>query len=128
MALVILGIMVTGIVSGFIQTHRTAEWSANSLAAQSLAMQPIEQARAAKWDPYRSKPVDQLVALNFPNTTNVLDIPIAGTNILYATNRVEIFQVSNDPPLRRIYVECTWTFMNRAVFTNVVLTFRSPDQ
>jgi len=38
----ILGIMITGIVTGFTQSHRAAEWSGASLAAQSLAMQPIE--------------------------------------------------------------------------------------
>lgn len=128
MAMVILGIMVTGVVSGFIQTHRTAEWSSASLAAQSLAMQPIEQARAAKWDPYKSRPVDQLVASNFPTTNWVLDVPISGTNIVYATNRVTITQVSTDPPLKEIKVECTWSFFNRGMFTNIVLTYRAPDQ
>jgi prepilin-type N-terminal cleavage/methylation domain-containing protein len=128
MALVILGIMVTGIVSGFVQAHRSAEWSSTSLAAQSLAMQSIEQARAAKWDPNKATPVDQLVQTNFPTTNWVLDVPISGTNILYGTNVITISQVSIDPPLKEIKVECTWSFSNRGVFTNSVLTYRAPDQ
>src|SRR5512139_2712378 len=70
----ILGLMVTGIVAGFTQSHRMAGWSAYSLAAQSLAMQPIEQARAAKWDPTKAVPVDELVASNFPVRVFVLDV------------------------------------------------------
>jgi Tfp pilus assembly protein PilV len=127
-SMLVLGIMVTGVVAGFMQCHRTAEWSAYSLAAQSLAMQPIEQARAAKWDPTKAVPMDQLVSSNFPNRVLVLDVPISGTNIVFATNRVSIRTISADPPLREIAVECTWSFPNRGTFTNSVLTFRAPDQ
>jgi Tfp pilus assembly protein PilV len=127
-SMLILGIMVTGVVSGFMQCHKSAEWSAYSLAAQSLAMQPLEQARAAKWDPTRAVPLDQLVASNFPNRVLVLDVPISGTNSVLATNTVSIRTVSVDPPLREILVECTWTFPRRGTFTNRVLTFRAPDQ
>jgi len=128
-ALSILGIMVTGVVSGFIQSHRTAEWSSTSLAAQSFAMQAMEQARAAKWDPFAKVPVDELVATNFPGTTNVLDIPISGTNVTYATNRIWIRTASTTPPLKEIYVECTWRGgHNGRTYTNSVLTYRAPDQ
>jgi len=127
-SMLILGIMVTGMASGFMQCHRTAEWSAYSLAAQSLAMQPIEQARAAKWDPTRSIPMDQLVQANFTQRIFSLDVPISGTNIVFATNRTVIRTVSVSPPLREIAVECTWSFPKRGTFTNRVLTFRAPDQ
>jgi type II secretory pathway pseudopilin PulG len=127
-SMLVLGIMVTGVVSGFMQAQKTAEWSAYSLAAQSLAMQPLEQSRAAKWDPTRATPVDQLVSSNFPTRTLVLDVPISGTNNVLATNRVFIRDVLTNPPLREIVVECTWSFMNRGTFTNRVLTFRAPDQ
>jgi prepilin-type N-terminal cleavage/methylation domain-containing protein len=128
-AMLILGIMVAGVVSGFMQCHRTAEWSAYSLAAQSLAMQPIEQARAAKWDPYKAVPVDELVASNFPTTTHVLDVPLSKNGmVLLATNRVRISNVSVNPPLRAIHVECTWSFPRRGVFTNSMLVYRASDQ
>jgi hypothetical protein len=92
-----------------------------------MAMQPVEQSRAAIWDPYkRGGELDQLPTTNF-NTTNVLDIPVSGTNIAYATNRIVISKVSDDPPLKQIYVECTWK-LNGRLYTNSVLTFRAPDQ
>jgi prepilin-type N-terminal cleavage/methylation domain-containing protein len=127
-SMAILGLMVTGVVSGFIQSHRTAEWSAYSLAAQSLALQAMEQSRAAKWDPTKSPAADDLVASNFPTTINILDVPLSGTNIVYATNRISIRTVSTDPPLREVAVECTWKFPNRGLFTNSILTYRAPDQ
>ena len=127
-SMLLLGIMVTGVISGFIQTHRMAEWATYDQAAQSLAMQPIEQSRAAIWDPERAVPIDELVTNNFPMTTNVLDVPIAGTNVVYATNTIQIKTISTDPPLRMISVQCTWAFPNRGVFTNSVFTYRAPDQ
>jgi prepilin-type N-terminal cleavage/methylation domain-containing protein len=127
-AMAVLGIMVTGIVAGYTQAIRQAEWSAYSLAANPLAMQPIERARAAKWDQYATPQSCMIVASNFALETNILDIPISGTNIVYATNRTTITDISLSPPLKQISVECTWTFMNRGVFTNKVVTFRAPDQ
>ena len=128
MSMMVLGIMVTGIVAGYTQAIRQAEWSAYSLAANSLAMQPIERARAAKWDQYATPQTCMVVSANFPLETNILDIPISGTNIVYATNRTTITDISTSPPLKQISVECTWRFMNRGVFTNKVMTFRAPDQ
>lgn len=127
-SMMLLGIMVTGVVSGFIQTHRMSEWATYDLAAQSLAMQPIEQSRAARWDPSKAIPLDELVSTNFPTTTNILDVPIAGTNVVYATNQITIRTLSTDPPLKEISVQCTWRFFNQGVFTNTVFTYRAPDQ
>jgi len=127
-SMLLAGIIMGGIASGYLQAHRTSEWSAYSLAAQSLAMQPLEQARAAKWDPYAYPPVDHLVASNFPKTVNILDVPISGTNVVYATNRVVIRDLSTNPPLKQITVECTWRFHTRGVFTNTIMTCRTADQ
>lgn len=136
-SMMVTGVMVTGVVAGYTQCMRQAEWSAYSLAAQSLAMQPIEQARAAKWDPYASPPVDDITNSPWARyagttwtllATNILDIPISGTNIVYATNRTTVRAVSTTPPLKEISVETTWRFMNRGVFTNTVVSYRAPDQ
>ena len=105
---------------------KTAEWAAYSLAAHSLAMQRIEQTRAAKWDPAGFPPVDDLT--NRPPAVDILDIPISGTNIAYATSITTIATVSLNPPLKKIRVECVWPFVNRGLFTNVVVTYRAPDQ
>ena len=126
-AMVVLGIAIIGLVSGFVQANRAAEWSAYSLAAQSLAMQPIEQSRAAKWDPYAYPPVDEVTNIR-TLTTNILDIPISGTNIVYATNRTTVRTISTTPPLKEISVQCTWRFCNEGVFTNRIVVYRASDQ
>lgn len=128
MTLAITLITMGGTVSGFLQSANQAEWSAYSLAAQSQAMRGIEQARAAKWDPRGYPAVDEVVSTNFPVFVDVLDVPMPGGNITYATNRVTITQISTNPRLKMIRVDCTWKFMNRGVFTNTVFTYRAPDQ
>ena len=110
------------------QTTRQAEWSAYSLAAQSLASQSLEQSRAAKWDPKGYPATDQLVSSNFPLKVQILDIPMTGSNIVYATNITSISTVSVNPPLKMISVECIWRFLERGLFTNTVVSYRAPDQ
>ena len=116
------------VVTGFIQTTKQAEWSAYSLAAQSLAMQCLEQTRAAKWDPLAYPAVDQLVSSNFLARIELLDIPLSKSNIVYATNIITLTTVSTQPALKMIRVECTWPFFDRGVFTNTVVSYRAPDQ
>jgi hypothetical protein len=98
------------------------------LAANSLAMQRLEQARAAKWDTLAVPLVDQLVASNFPATIEILDIPISGTNLALATNFTTIQTVSTAPPLKSVQVDCVWSFYTGRVYTNTVVTYRAPDQ
>jgi type II secretory pathway pseudopilin PulG len=121
-------LMVGGLVTGYMQAVKVAEWSAYSLAANALALQGLEQTRAAKWDPRAYPASDQLVSANFPDRVEVLDIPISKTNLVYATNRTTIRMACTNPPLRFIQVDCTWTFVNRGVFTNTIFSFRAPDQ
>lgn len=127
-SMAVVGVMISGLVTGFMQTHRTAEWSAYNLAAQSLALQPLEQARAAKWDQYANPRVDELQGTNFPTTINILDVPINSTNYVYATNIVSIRTITTNPPLKEISVVTTWRFMNRGLFSNTAVTYRAPDQ
>lgn len=129
-AMAIMGLMIVGVVVGFTQTERQSEWSTYSLAAQAMAMQRLEQARAAKWDPQGYPPVDLLTnsATSFTQRVDILDIPISGTNIAYATNKITITTISANPPLKLIRVDCTWPFLNRGTFTNTVFTYRAPDQ
>jgi Tfp pilus assembly protein PilV len=82
----------------YVQATQQAEWSAYSLAAQSLANMRMEQARAAKWDTQASPTVDQLVTANFPVRVEVLDVPISGTNVVPATNFITI---TTGRPIRR---------------------------
>lgn len=121
-------VVIGGSVYGYVTAAQRAEWAAYSLAAQSLAMQRVEQCRAAKWDPLGFPPVDELVATNFPLQVNTLDIPVSKTNVVYATNFTTISMVSTNPMLKMIQVDCTWMFMARGPFTNTIVTYRAPDQ
>ena len=128
-AMAITVMSLGGVITGYIIATRQAEWSACSLAAQSLATQRLEQTRAAKWDPRASPPVDEVITNNFPIVpTNILDMPVSGTNIAYATNFTMITNVSSGGyPLKMIRVDCVWSFRQR-MFSNTVATYRAPDQ
>ncbi|MBI3878357.1 MAG: hypothetical protein HY300_20735 [Verrucomicrobia bacterium] len=114
-------------IYGYTQSAERAEWTGQSLAAQALAVQRAEQTRAAKWDTEAG--VDRLQSTNFPTQITILDLPVSGTNVVYATNFTTISNVSVIPPLlKMIRVDCVWMFMRRArVFTNTVVTYRAPD-
>ncbi|MBI3192468.1 MAG: prepilin-type N-terminal cleavage/methylation domain-containing protein [Pedosphaera parvula] len=121
-------ISIGGIIYGYVMSAQRAEWAAYAMAAQSLAMQRIEQTRAAKWDLESTPNVDQVVSANFPDQINILDVPISGTNVVYATNFTTITTVSASPPLRSIQVDCVWNWnVGGRLFTNTVVTYRSPD-
>jgi type II secretory pathway pseudopilin PulG len=117
-----------GILTGYIQSARFADWQAHSLAAQSLAMQRLEQTRAAKWDRRAYPAIDQLVSSNFPAAATALDLPVAANHPSYATNFTTITDVTVNPPLRMIQVACVWRFGNGRLFTNSIATYRAPDQ
>jgi len=127
-SIAIAGVICGGIVYGYLGSAQNAEWSCYSLAAESLAMQRIEQARATKWDPRGYPPVDELIPANFPVSIEVLDIPTSGTNWVYATNVTTITTLSMNPPLKMIRVSCSWAFLTRGTFTNTIVTYRGPDQ
>ena len=122
----IFAITIGGLASGHVTSSKRGEWSAYSGAAQSAAVQQMEQVRAAKWDPLALPARDELVGANFPPTTVRLDLAGAGGAAAYATNRTTITILSANPPLKMIEVESTWSFQSRGPFTNSVTTYRSP--
>lgn len=123
----IAAMMFGGIVYGYIQSGRNAEWSAYSFAAQSMAMQRLEQTRACKWDPESTPSVDELISSNFPTVVSILDVPMSGSNYIYATNFTTISTISTAPQLRMIKVESVWGFINGRLYTNSIATCRAPD-
>lgn len=128
LSMAISGITIGGIVMGFVMSAKRAEWSAYSLAAHSLAAQRVEQTRAAKWDVLTTPVVDELVDTNFPVQVNILDVPISGNNLTYATNFTTILNISTNPSLKMIRVDCVWPFKDEGSFTNSIITYRAPDQ
>jgi prepilin-type N-terminal cleavage/methylation domain-containing protein len=121
----IAALSLAAMMYGYAISARRTEWAGYSLAAQALAMQRVEQARSAQWDPFGSPPIDELVTTNFPPLIVPLDIPTSGTNIVLATNVTTITDLSTDPPLKMIQVDCSWSFAQRGSFTNSVITYRS---
>lgn len=124
----IAALSIGGIMYGYVMSAKRAEWTAYAMAAQSLAMQRIEQTRAARWDLQTTPITDELISANFPPQANVLDIPISGTNVVYATNLTTITTLSTNPSLRSIQVDCVWRWsVGNRFFTNTVITYRGPD-
>lgn len=144
-AFLILGLVSSGILYGYVQINRMAEWSSMSLAAQSFAAQGAERARAADWRPWDWPPTNGPGTMDeLPPTTNgspvfspyvdYLDVPIQGqpasTNFAFwVTNYVWVTTVSANPPLRQIQSIGVWTFpLTGTVYTNTVILLRGPDQ
>lgn len=126
-SIAISGISVAGIISGYILAAERAEWAAISAAANQHAMQRVEQTKAAKWDPAAATPIDELNSANFPSVVQALNIPRQGTNLVYGTNVTTITTLSANPPLRMVKSETTWKFLSRGIYTNTIITYRSPD-
>ncbi len=139
----ILSLVMAGLIFGYTQANHYAEWSAMSIAAQSLASQGMEQARCAQWNaeanPYTNGPgtTDELPpgpsGLGSTNYTlsgsdYAMDVPATGAPF-YATNIITVSTVQTNPPLRMIRSDCTWTFPATAkIYTNTVITYRAPDE
>jgi type II secretory pathway pseudopilin PulG len=138
---VILALVMSGLMYGYVQANRMAEWSSMSLAAQSYALQGTEQLRAADW-----RPRDGDVTNHGANTaweiwpgykktnTGILDIPIKGspdsTNFaFFVTNIVQVTEPSMNPPLLQIRSDAYWIFsFTGQQYDNVVILQRAPDQ
>jgi len=119
------------VIYAYVGANDRAEWSAYSLAAQSLAMQGIEQARAAQWDPESWPVIDKLPVTNYTRVEK-LDVLVSGTPVL-ATNYVSISTIATSPQIRQLRADCVWMLVSRyhdaaGPFTNTAVTFRASDQ
>jgi len=134
----ILAMVMAGIIYGYAQANRFAEWSSMSLAAQSYALQGLEQVRSAKWD-FWTYPVTDMMpvpgnvvggVVNFPPQSDIMDVPLTGGQLTncYVTNYIKLIQLSTSPELREVWSQCVWTFPRTGkIFTNTVITYRAPD-
>ncbi len=130
-AIAILALVLAGMMYGYVQTNYRSEWSSLSLEAQSLAVQSVEQARAAKWDIYSSDAAanpDELGVTNYTQVfTNAMLVPATGKAIT-VTNHVWITQASTIPPVRQIRADCWWQFPRAGTwFSNSVVTLRGAN-
>jgi type II secretory pathway pseudopilin PulG len=127
-ALAITGLTVGGIVSGYIYCMTSAVKAELVQAANARAMERIEQAHSAQWDTASWPIVDQLVATNFPDEVVSLDMPGSSSGGTSATIVTTISQISLNPPIRGIRVDCIWQFRGTEWITNTIETIRAPDQ
>jgi prepilin-type N-terminal cleavage/methylation domain-containing protein len=143
-AFVVFGLVSGGIIYGYVQANRIADWSAMSLGAQSYAQQGVELARSAKWDTEANGEVTADIwpatnnngtdipwTTNFPGTN---DVPQSGAPLIL-TNYIKVSQVyptnlnSTGPFLRQIVSRAVWRFpYTGQYFTNTIITLRAPDQ
>lgn len=121
----IAGITTGGMIKGYIVASRRAEWSAYSLAAQSMAVKRLEQVVSARWIPQYD--IDQLVQTNFPPRTEYLCLPTQQTNLINCTNYTHITIVTGTPLMKVIRVDCVWSFIDMGKFTNTIATLRAPN-
>jgi prepilin-type N-terminal cleavage/methylation domain-containing protein len=130
----ILALVMAGMIYGFAQANRFAEWSSMSLAAQSYALQGLEQVRAAKWDMSASPVIDimpipsPLTSTNYPPQSDIMDIPVSGAPF-YVTNYISLIQLPGTVQLREVWSQCVWVFPRTGqAYTNTVITWRAPDK
>jgi hypothetical protein len=127
-ALAITGLMVAGIVTGYIFCTTSTVKDSLYMAGNARAMERLEETRSAIWAPYRGDPEDDLVATNFPDKVVTLDLSGSGSDTTSATLKTDISQISLSPPVRRIRVDCIWQFRGVELITNTIETIRAPDQ
>jgi prepilin-type N-terminal cleavage/methylation domain-containing protein len=127
-ALAITGLAIGGIINGYNYCTNSAQKAALSLAATARAMERIEETRSAMWDTVQFPVLDQVVTANFPSKVVTLDLSGSGAVITPATVRTEITQISVNPPLKRIRVDCIWNFRGVRMVTNTIETCRAPNQ
>lgn len=138
----VMCLVFSGILMGYVQSAKRAEWSGYSLASQAYGIQQLEQARAAVWDISSSAVVNQITNLNLINWTfsanawrgyswTNIDIPYSGTNYMRATNFVIVSNItlSVTPPvaIQSVEVATVWMFKTK-LFTNKMVNYYAADQ
>jgi hypothetical protein len=126
----IMALVIGGMLTAYSKAAIFTERAGYQLSAQTLAVRQVEQVRAALWDTQSTPPVDNTT--NLPATTiSLLELPIAGTNAIYATNQLSVTTITNSlaPPsyIKMIQVYTTWPW-NGTVMSNVMITYRAPDE
>ena len=138
----VFAMVISGLLCGYVQVNRMAEFSSMSLAAQSFAEQGLEEARSAQWDYVRwpntnadsQDPFWTTAGYsNLPPQVDYLDVPTTG-NLILVTNFVTISNICgylnpNNPPLRQITCYCVWAYpLDGLLCTNTAVSVRAPDQ
>jgi len=131
-SIAIMMLVFCSIILTYVETSYRAEWSGYSLAAQSLSLAQLEQARSGIWDNSLNKnDITNIGGTTLTNwtwtagtgggtgkgwTSTTLDLPISGSNVVTATNFVTIKMmylngVTNPPiQIQMVTVDTVWPF------------------
>jgi len=157
-AFFIFGLVTAGMIYGYVQANRMAEWSSQSLAGMSYAAQGMERMRSAQWaaeeggtptngpNTYDVMPLTIItnppLSSYLPSTltpatgvycystmeVDYLDVPTTGDQI-NVTNFLLVTQIHTNPTVRQIVSQVVWTFgLTGKTYTNAIVTLRAPDQ
>jgi hypothetical protein len=130
MCVFIMMLLFAGIITAYVQTSYRAEWSGYSLAAQALAVHELESAKAAVWDPQQS-PVNDEISRLPRGSTELLDLPVSGTNFVWATVTNTITLIPNGQYSNyMVKVSVIWPFRWKSqtvYFTNTIANYYAPD-
>jgi type II secretory pathway pseudopilin PulG len=139
-AIAILALVFGGCILAYVQTANRAEWAGYALAAQGQVIQQLERARAAAMDP--NGVVNELTNLTpgfngstgFTNYAVQLEVPVSGTNFVWATNYVGVKLVTNSVnPLVTVYmvrVDTSWPLVRHgqtSYFSNAAACYYAED-
>jgi hypothetical protein len=123
-----MGLVFSGTLLAYTRAAERAEWAGYSLAAECLGVRQLERFHSVLWDTQVLPIVDDTT--NVPMTVVApLDLPISGTNAVWATNFSTVSQITVAGPsyIKMIKVDTVWPWKNR-LFTNTLITYRAPDQ
>jgi prepilin-type N-terminal cleavage/methylation domain-containing protein len=127
-SIMIMGLVFSGVLLGYTRASQRAEWSGLSLAAEALCVRQMEQFRAVLWDTQNVPIIDNTTNIVTSNVM-ILDIPISGSNVVYATNTFTIQSFTQAGPsyFKMITAQTVWA-LNGKVYTNSLVDYRAPDQ
>lgn len=127
----IMALVISGVLMAYVNAARFTVRAGYNLAAQAQAVQILERVRAAVWDTQTTPVVDNTTNMPAFTTTNILELPMSGTNAVWCTNflAVSTITVSTNPfvTIKMIQVNTFWPW-NGAVCSNSVVAYRAPDQ
>jgi len=127
----IISLVIGGSMTAYNHSALFTERAGYQLAAQCQAVQQFEHVRAAVWDTMATPVVDNTTNFASFVTVAILELPISGTNVIYATNylTVSTITVTNNPPtyVKLVQVDTFWPW-NGVTMSNVMVAYRAADE
>jgi len=143
-AFFVFSLVISGLIFGYSQVNRMAEFSAMSMAAQTSAEEGMEQAKSAQWDyvrwpntnfgPGTGDDLGFLVGSNYTtNISDTMDVPTTGAAHSHRGLRHDHLcadELESHPSApAAIRSDVVWTCpLDGVSYTNTAITLRAPDQ